>query len=152
MAGWRSEEERGDSYTSGHDKMISCVSQQSKKSFGCPKLQSSHKENGERKRMDEGMDERRKWRRWPFSLMYWLFLIPIIKLHLKSSSVVTPSLFFFFSSSSSFVSLFSASELSVFLLRFHPQLLLPLYNGNTRNPEKVENFHPPIRFPFSSLR
>lgn len=38
--------------------------------------------------------------------MYQLFLIPLIKLHLKSSSVVTPSLFFFFSSSSSFVSFF----------------------------------------------
>ncbi|TNN50472.1 hypothetical protein EYF80_039341 [Liparis tanakae] len=41
----------------------------------------------------------------------------------------------------------------------HP-LLLPfldppapsLYTGNTRKPEKVEYFHPPMRFPLSSLR
>lgn len=33
MAGWRSEEERGDSYASGHDKMISCVFQQRVKKF-----------------------------------------------------------------------------------------------------------------------
>ena len=30
--------------------------------------------------------------------------------------------------------------------------LLLLYMGNTRKPEKVEYFHPPIRFPLSSLR
>lgn len=41
------------------------------------------------------------------------------------------------------------------LLHFHPLLLLLslfLYMGNTRKPEKVEYFHPPIRFPLSSLR
>lgn len=31
-------------------------------------------------------------------------------------------------------------------------LLLFLYIGNTRKPEKVEYFHPPIRLPLSSLR
>lgn len=33
-----------------------------------------------------------------------------------------------------------------------PPLPLLLYTGNTRKPEKVEYFHPPIRFPLSSLR
>lgn len=37
--------------------------------------------------------------------------------------------------------------------RFQPLfLLLLLYMGNTRKPEKVEYFHPPMRFPLSSLR
>lgn len=33
-----------------------------------------------------------------------------------------------------------------------PLPLFFLYMGNTRKPEKVEYFHPPIRFPLSSLR
>ncbi|MEQ2202859.1 hypothetical protein XENOCAPTIV_018325 [Xenoophorus captivus] len=77
----------------------------------------------------------------------------------KQKSVVTPRLFFLFSCSNSFVSIFllnfpSSNSASSFVSipAPSPPDLVPLYNGNTRKPEKVENFHPPIRFPLSSLR
>lgn len=99
----------------------------------------------------------------------------LLPLQHPKKSPLLHSLFFFLFSTTLFAS-FSLSHtpllppsafspviiitLSIFhqllLLCFHPLLLLFLslflYMGNTRKPEKVEYFHPPIRFPLSSLR
>lgn len=100
-------------------------------------------------------------------------------LHLSSSSLLPlqrpkqsllsfTSFFFFSILFTCSVSCHSSSSVLIFTLHQHTfhaptaplpsfpplvlRLLLLLYMGNTRKPEKVEYFHPPIRFPLSSLR
>lgn len=114
--------------------------QRIKKVSAVQKLQSSQRENRGRKRKDEREGgEEGGCNRSVYPEKHLIFPAPS-----PSAEVCCP------------LSSSSISSMSLFLFprlrwTFHlPPVLL--YIGNTRKPEKVEYFHPPIRFPLSSLR
>lgn len=82
------------------------------------------------------------------SSSFFFFSILFTSFSLSHAALLPPSAFFPFTIILSMLH-------QLLLLRFQPLfllLLLFLYMGNTRKPEKVEYFHPPIRFPLSNFR